>query len=109
MKTYEKPRVLLNEEMAEGVYAASGVEEIGQRPVCDSIYMNGVWQPGKYNSSSYKECYGCNGCPAETENGCGLDSHYADSDYAASYDVDKGKRKPSWEKEGHRPDEEVKW
>ena len=34
-------------------------------------------------------------------------SHYVDSGYAGSYDVDNGNRKPSWEKKGYGPDDAV--
>ena len=47
------------------------------------------------------------GCPANTASGCGLLSHYVDSGYAGSYDVDNGNRKPSWEKKGYGPDDAV--
>ena len=55
----------------------------------------------------YKQQFGCLGCPANTASGCGLLSHYVDSGYAGSYDVDNGNRKPSWEKKGYGPDDAV--
>ena len=38
MKNYERPVMIRTEELAEGVYLASGGIK------CDSVYMNGVWQ-----------------------------------------------------------------
>ena len=117
MNTYEKPIVLANEELAEGIYTASGAEgdtanASGSGPKCDSIYMQGVWQAPDYSQwngvdRGYKQQFACLGCPANTENGCGLLTHYVDSGYASSYDVDNGNRKPSWEKKGYGPDDVV--
>ena len=42
MDKYMKPMALKNEELIEGVYAASGDSVAAKE--CDSIYMNGVWQ-----------------------------------------------------------------
>ena len=113
MNTYTKPVVLATEELAEGIYAASGATVVKE---CDSIYMKGVWQ-GQDTSSwwkdgveyprGYKQQFGCNGCPAHTDNGCGLADHYEDSDKAASYGTDAGSRKPTWEKKGYGPDDTV--
>jgi hypothetical protein len=112
MKLYEKPMVLTNEELAEGVYAASGDAALK----CDSKYMKGVWQAedtsswwvdGVETKRGYKQQFGCNGCPANTGSGCGLLTHYVDSNYAASYDTDNGKRMPDWEAKGYGPDDEV--
>lgn len=103
---YVKPVVQILSDISEGVYAASGT------PGCDSKYMNSVWQ-GQDNSDwnggtrGYKQQFGCLGCPAYTENGCGLNSHYVESDYAGSYDTDNGNRIPSWERKGYTPDETV--
>ena len=118
MKNYEKPVVLTSEELAEGVYAASGAGGAGNNDSngglkCDSIYMKGVWQAGDYSqwpagtARGYKAQFGCLGCPANKDNGCGLLTHYADSNYASSYEVDNGNRKPSWEKKGYGPEDAV--
>lgn len=117
MKNYVKPVVLVNEELAEGVYAASGVysDETGSTvdgPGCDSVYMRGVWQAPDYSAwgpegRGYKQQFGCLGCPANTDSGCGLQTHYVESGYASSYDVDNGNRMPSWERKGYGPDDEV--
>ena len=106
MKTYERPVMIRTEELAEGVYLASGGIK------CDSVYMNGVWQAPDYSdwngtTRGYKQQFGCLGCPANTASGCGLLSHYVDSGYAGSYDVDNGNRKPPWEKKGYGPDDAV--
>lgn len=111
MKNYEKPIVMANNELSEGVYAASGATDNG--PKCDSIYMKGVWQKSDYSQwatgeqRGYKKQFGCLGCPANRHNGCGLQSDYVDSNFSKSYDADSGNRKPSWEKKGYGPDDPV--
>ena len=120
MINYEKPVVVVSEELAEGVYAASGGVGAGSNTSsddgglkCDSIYMKGVWQAPDYSqwpagtTRGYKQQFACLGCPANTDNGCGLLTHYVESGEAASYDVDNGNRKPSWEKKGYGPDDPV--
>ena len=116
MKRYEKPVVIFADEAAEGIYAASGAatETIsGNGGIgCDSVYMKGVWQGPDYSdwagsTRGYKQQFGCLGCPAFTQNGCGLQNHYGASGNAASYDVDNGKRKPSWETKGYAPNDPV--
>lgn len=143
VKNYEKPVVLANDELAEGIYAASGevventapdVDTIPSGPAdegiipngsgaegstasdggpkCDSIYMQGVYQAPDYSpwngvNPGYKKNYGCLGCPAFTYNACGLQTHYQESGQAGSYDVDNGNRMPSWERDGHGPDDPV--
>lgn len=115
MKSYEKPMVLQNGELMEGVYTASGDVSNNSSnggPKCDSIYMKGIWQAPDYSNwnggtRGYKQQFACLGCPANTDNGCGLQTHYVESGYAQSYDVDNGNRKPSWEKKGYGPDDTV--
>lgn len=115
MRNYEKPMVLRNEELVEGIYTASGsevAENSGDGPKCDSKYMKGEWQSPDYSdwngtTRGYKQQFACLGCPANTANGCGLLTHYVDSGNASSYDVDDGNRKPSWEKKGYGPDDPV--
>ena len=70
MKNYERPVMIRTEELAEGVYLASGGIK------CDSVYMNGVWQAPDYSdwngtTRGYKQQSGCLGCPANTASGCG--------------------------------------
>ncbi len=85
----------------------------GDAPGCDSLYMNGVWQAPDYSSwaqgevRGYKDQFGCLGCPAYTGDGCGLLTHYVDSGYASSYDVDNGNRMPGWERKGYGADDPV--
>ena len=112
MKGYERPVVLVNDELAEGVDAASGDTASTNGPKCDSVYMNGVWQAPDYSpwgetTRGYKQQFACLGCPANTDNGCGLLTHYVESGNAASYDVDNGNRKPTWEKKGYGPEDPV--
>ena len=117
MEKYTKPVVLTMDELAEGVYAASGApaaEANGNGGIkCDSVYMKGVWQAPDYSNwapgatRGYKQQFGCHGCPAYTASACGLQTHYVESGNAASYDVDNGKRKPSWEAKGYKPDDPV--
>ena len=72
MKNYERPVMIRTEELAEGVYLASGGIK------CDSVYMNGVWQAPDYSdwngtTRGYKQQFGCLGCPANTASGCNYD------------------------------------
>ena len=107
---YEKPIVIPAEDVAEGVYMASGAVAGNGTPGCDSKYVNGVWQEPNYNTDeSYMKRLGCNGCPAFRYNGCGLQIDQAYLDGATSYDVDNGKRMPGWEAKGHRADEKIDW
>lgn len=110
MKNYEKPIVLANSELSEGVYAASGTQAGGTSssgaPQCNSSYINGVWRgPDWSNTTSNIDRYGCLGCPAYRPNGCGLQLDYVDSGFADSYDVDDGNRKPEWENKGFEKDD----
>ena len=114
MNSYETPKVIENQDVSEGIYMASGDTEGGSdgAPGCDSKYMKGVWQAPDYSdwggkTRGYRQQFGCLGCPAYTANGCGLQTHYVDSGKASSYDVDNGNRKPSWEKKGYGPNDEV--
>lgn len=57
MKNYERPVMIRTEELAEGVYLASGGIK------CDSVYMNGVWQAPDYSdwngtTRGYKQQFG---------------------------------------------------
>ena len=111
MKLYQKPTLTLDASLCESIYAASG-STTDNGPKCDSIYMKGVWQAPDYSgwnggTRGYKQQFACLGCPANTDNGCGLLTHYEDSGHANSYNVDNGNRKPSWEKKGYGPDDTV--
>ncbi len=70
MAVYEKPIILLDENIPEGVYASSGSSGAG----CQSVYMRGVFQRNtRYenikdpsNDSDLKHTLierGCEGCP----------------------------------------------
>jgi hypothetical protein len=119
MKNYEKPMIIANDELAEGVYAApsgddaNGNAASGQNQIkCDSKYMEGNWQIATYASDptlGYKYIYGCLGCRAYTPTGCGLLSHYVESNYASSYEEDEGRHKPAWEWLGHKPNDTVSY
>lgn len=105
---YEKPIVIPAEDIAEGVYLASGATANG-RPGCDSKYVNGVWHKDNYDGKTYLSHLGCNGCPAFRYNGCGLQVDQAYLDGATSYDADNGNRMPGWEVKGHAADEAIDW
>ena len=116
MNRYVKPMIVEQDGLAEGVYMASGgtssSNTSGNGPKCDSVYMKGVWQAPDYSpwggtTRGYKQQFACLGCPANTDNGCGLETHYVESGNASSYDVDNGNRKPSWEKKGYGPGDPV--
>lgn len=99
MDKYVKPTVVVMDDCAEGVYSASGVAT--STPECDSKYMGGKYHhyEGGWDKT-VKDFYGCIGCPAYREEGCALKVDKAYRDGAKSYDTDKGKRKPTWEKMG---------
>lgn len=104
MKNYEKPMVLLNEELMEGIYMASGDTASGgndgsARPKCDSVYMNGEYHKPDYSINNNIDGLGCNGCPAFRENACGIQTE----EYWGSYDTDNGNRMPEWERNGKGP------
>lgn len=112
VNNYEKPIVLENEELAEGVYAASGAVSGGgttttptvpenpspQAPVCDSIYIKGSYRQPDHSdwlNGTNLNGRGCEGCPACWSNGvCHVASYPAEEDC-----------RPSWEKFGYGPNE----
>lgn len=100
LKKYEKPIVLANEELSEGVYASSGSTG-GSK--CDSIYMIGIYRAlvthGDADSNHTMSERGCEGCPANWNNGrCNIDScNYED------------KFMPSWEEKGFQPTSLWEW
>ena len=101
MRSYERPVVILTNDMAEGVYAASG-DQINPttNAGCDSVYMKGVWHKSDYSNWSGGtniDGRGCEGCPANWSDG---QCHAAN--YQASEDC-----RPSWEKQGKLPQD--KW
>jgi hypothetical protein len=122
MKSYEKPVVLSNEEISEGIFAASGGgveaaapgeaaaggnEDYGSKPGCDSKYMGGVFQAPKWSFTTNIDTYGCNGCVANrNDQSCVLsDPELEEPSKWASYRVDDGHRMPKWEAMGFAPND----
>lgn len=71
---------------------------------CDSKYMNGVWQGPREGSwggqkLGCKEVWGCQDCPADKGNGCGLQ----DTNAASLYFHKIGTLMPGWEASGKLP------
>lgn len=98
---YEKPLIVVEEGCAEGIYTASG-STLG----CDSKYIKGVYHaPNYYSEENYISRFGCHGCPAFRDAGCGLQQE----DYWLSYNVDNENRYPNWEKFGHTPTDPIDW
>ncbi len=99
MQTYEKPLILVDADLAEGVYAASGTTVSGTG--CGSKWMNGVYHPmirhdGEPDDGHTKMERGCEGCPASWNHGC----HVSQCNYSGDF-------RPSWESDGYTPD--AKW
>ncbi len=95
---YTKPIITVNEELAEGVYAASGNNKL----VCKSIYMLGIPISPSYNpiEDGYKTGRGCEGCPAwdDEECVCRLITKPEEMNWDDDF-------RPTWEVQGHLPDE----
>lgn len=108
MKNYEKPVATKVDDLAEGVYMASGdagdvggdASETTVSRGCGSKYMNGVFQMPTYNSieDGYKIGRGCEGCPAWNGNSCRFESAPEEMNWDGDF-------RPSWEVQGHEPDE----
>ena len=80
MRKYEKPVVVTNDELAEGIFMHSG-EFVGKgNATCDSAARN-----YKYDS------FDCRGCSQDRNYAC----HIAEEEY------DAGQYLPTWEKEGY--------
>lgn len=89
MNKYEKPNVIENDDLYEGVYAASGADTNSSH--CESKYMNGVYQKGNYTTgSTIKDYFGCSGCAADW-------SRCAINDPNFTYSANKGDCAPDWE------------
>ena len=106
--TYKKPVVLENDELTEGVYAASGADENSQAtsseesnnvPHCDSIYIAGNYvEPNGSNwQGTNMTMRGCEGCPA-----CWSDGKCHVETYPTSM---QGQFKPGWEARGKGPND----
>lgn len=104
MKNYEKPEAIRTSDLSEGVYAASGSASAGDRQiVCQSKYMNGVWQKPTAGSPSEQTPVmlkrGCEGCSADDGDGCKILK-------GGELNAD-GVFMPTWEQQGKAPDDLV--
>lgn len=100
---YEKPSVILQHELAEGVYMASGsLSTTDGGPVCQSKYMLGVWHKPKrgMEQGTRLEVWGCEGCSADDGDGCKILKN-------GELNPD-GVFMPTWEQQGLDPNE-VTW
>lgn len=109
---YEKPIITLQNDLAEGVYAASGDSYFtgptdtgadGKTVGCQSQYMRGVPQTPNHNigipSQHQMMERGCEGCSALQYNGaCAL--HLASSSAILM---------PKWEQRGFKPADPYNW
>lgn len=95
---YQKPIIVSINDLAEGVYAASGSQNTTSR--CKSIYMKGVYQQPTYNpiEDGYKIGRGCEGCPAWNGTSCRFISAPDEMNWDGDF-------RPTWEVQGHKPDE----
>ncbi len=92
MKSYQKPIVFLNNDLTEGVYTASG--DAATR--CDSQHIKGNWLQGTNDKNAPNILrYGCQGCPADSQNGCKLE-------YKPDFNPGSALM-PTWEKQGYGP------
>lgn len=98
---YEKPVIIVEKEISEGVYASSGTVYT----TCASQYMNGVYQAptggsaggGRISTGDYVtgRQLGCQGCPADRNWMCKInEGTYSEPPM------------PTWEKKGHSIDEQ---
>ncbi|MFA9466247.1 MAG: hypothetical protein ACERKN_18425 [Velocimicrobium sp.] len=97
MNSYKEPEIIVIDEAAEGIYAASGsTEDPDAGKKCASIYMQGVYSPKNGDSIhvGYKLGYGCDGCPAVANGRCTVNEITWDGDF-----------RPWWEKQGKTGDE----
>lgn len=101
MKLYEKPLIFCNEELNEGIYAASG--DVPSANGCQSIYMKGIFHtntrlqnisnPGNDTDLNHQEIErGCEGCPYNWGK-CAVNDQNAQAGQDA---------RPSWEKKGYK-------
>ena len=66
---YERPVVQVTEYTAEGIYMASGDQDIagGNTSACQSGYMRGIYHApltNTYGATYHMKDRGCEGCPA---------------------------------------------
>lgn len=92
---YEKPVIVKVDDVAEGVYLASGQKQ------CQSKYMNGTYKRPNPSNIPGAECkygdLGCRSCPADINWNCALQT----GEGIQSLDKTGGKYMPLWEYEGH--------
>lgn len=102
MRSYEKPMAVKVNDLSEGIYLASGSEAVeSSRIVCQSKYMNGVWQKPTSGSEPgpVKTRRGCEGCSADDGDGCKI--------LKGGELNENGVFKPTWEQAGMAPDTPV--
>lgn len=94
---YTKPEINIINDYPEDVYMSSGSQKYTK---CKSIYLNGTYQKPTYNpiQDGYKVGRGCEGCPASDGSSCRFDSHPEQMNWDGDF-------RPSWEIQGHLPDE----
>ena len=95
MKHYEKPDILRVDNLAEGVYLASG-----GLPVCGSVYLRGVWHKPTYSGTDMLVFRGCEGCSADDGDGCKI--------LKGKYDQlnPNGDFRPEWERRNYKPEDD---
>jgi hypothetical protein len=101
---YKKPLVVANDEVAEGVYTASG-DDVADSNVCQSQMRKGVWKEAYYSSRksnveysfdgtlTYDDYYACTGCAADVNFHCVLQT-------GESLRSGRTKLMPTWESKG---------
>jgi hypothetical protein len=103
---YKKPLIVATDDVAEGVYTASGVADgTNETRVCQSQTRNGVWKeaycsPRKSNAAytfdgtiSYDDYYACMGCAADVSFHCVLQT-------GEELRSGSTQLKPTWEAKG---------
>lgn len=101
MTNYQKPMILKEEELVEGIYMASG--DVISGTGCNSIYMRGVYHPNTRGQNVIDPANdpdsahtllerGCEGCPYNW-GWCAVndDNAFPGQD-----------SRPDWERKGHR-------
>lgn len=91
---YVRPTIVVDENMAEGVYATG---DSGGNTACESVYMKGVHQNSQTTilGNEYKrKDRGCEGCPADQGGQCRPDLGSFGSPL-----------KPTWERNGDNPED----
>ena len=93
---YESPVFIQSDELAEGIFMASG-EDVPGSKTCNSVYMKGVFKKDDFSnwSSGTLMDVGCLNCPANWGR-CAVNDPYLSK---------PGPYMPLWEKLGHAPTE----